>query len=440
MMNKFPQEVLDVLTQIHNKGYEAYLVGGCVRDRLLDIETLDFDINTNATTEILSKLFIDYSPMIYETYGNVSFKLDEYSIEITRYRKEGKYRKHRHPSSVNFDATLKHDLQRRDFTMNALTYHPKEGFGGLKEGFTAIERREIKTISKPNTSFNEDYLRMLRAVRFASKLDFSIEAQTLKVLKKNYHRIKELGLGQIEAEFLDFLNAKHFKEFVLENPWSLTELMPELKEAYGFDQNNKYHSYDLFEHTIHTVSHCDTLELKVAALFHDLGKLRSKRVNDNGTFSFPDHSKESLKIIDRYFSEWNMNGLNKETIRKLIIFHDLSIPVDYIEMKKLVHLNDLEFMRKLIAIKRADNLSKSEEAAYQVEKCNVYDGFLDQIESDKPPVKLKDLDISGDELGVEPRLRGKILNELMLRVIEGQVDNKKIELFKEVLRINDELH
>lgn len=439
-MIKFPSKVTNILTLINNQGYEAYLVGGCVRDYLLGIETKDFDINTNATIEVLSKLFIDYSPMIYETYGNVAFKVDDYSIDITRFRKEGKYRKHRYPSSISFDASLKDDLQRRDFTINAIIYHPDHGVGDLTGGLDALKKQELKTISNPYLSLNEDYLRMLRLVRFSSKLNFSIEPHTMQVLKEHYYRVSHLGLGQIETEFLGFLDTEHFQDFVLDLPWTMTDIIPELKEAQGFDQNNVYHNYDLFEHTIRTIGHCDTLELKVAALFHDLGKLRTKKVNKDGSFSFPRHSSESLKIVNRYFSEWVLSGLSKDTIRKLILLHDLSIPVDYIEMKKLVHLNSIDFMRKLVALKRADNLAKSDNAAYQVEKCNQYDALLDRIEKEAPALKVEDLEISGDELGVEPHLRKQILDTLIMGVIEEKIENKKDILSKEVLRMRNELY
>lgn len=439
-MIKFPSKLTDILSMINARGYEAYFVGGCVRDAILGVETYDIDINTNASTEVLSEMFLDYSPMVYEVYGNVKFKLDEYTVDITRFRKEGKYKKHRFPSAINFDATLKDDIMRRDFTINALVYHPDRGIGDLVDGLASLRKKEMKTIGNPYLSLNEDYLRMLRLVRFASKLNFSIDHHTFRVLKENYELVSQLSLVQIEDDFLGFIQTDNFTKMVLEHPWMMTDIIQEMETAHGFTQNNKYHKYDLFEHTIHVMDHLDTLELKIAGLFHDLGKVSAKVINENGSFSFPKHASHSLKIMNRYFSEWTLTNCNKDKIRKLVLLHDLSIPVNYIEMKKLVRFNGIDFMRDLIQFKRADNLAKSDRAAYQIDKCATYDTFLDRIENEKPAIHIKDLDIAGDELQAEPKLRKNILDKLITLVIEEKIENNKETLLKEALRIRDGIY
>ncbi|NLW14737.1 MAG: HD domain-containing protein [Erysipelothrix sp.] len=439
-MIKFPSKLVDILTKINARGYEAYFVGGCIRDAILGIETHDIDINTNATTEVLSELFSMYSPTVYETYGNLTFKLDEYNIDITRFRKEGKYIKHRYPTGINFNATLKDDIMRRDFTINALVYHPNKGIGDLVGGLESLKKKEMKTVGNAYLKLNEDYLRMLRMVRFSSKLDFNIEPQAFRILKEHYYRVASLGLSQIENDFLGFLDTKGFVKNALENPWLVTEIITELKEAVEFSQSNIFHSYDLFEHTIRVVDNVNTLELKIAALFHDIGKIKCKKENADGTFSFPGHSSESLRIMNRYFSEWNLDKHTKDTVRKLVLLHDLSIPMNYIEMKKLVSLNGVRFMRKLIALKRSDNLAKSKHAYYQVEKCDNYLMFLDRIEKEKPAVSIKDLAITGDEIDSAPQVRTRILNELINLVIEEKLENNKDALLKAAIRIRDAIY
>lgn len=439
-MIQFPKELTDILSILNAQGFEAYFVGGCVRDKLLGIETFDIDINTNASTEIMSKLFLDYSPMIYENFGNVKFKLGPYKIDITRFRKEGKYKKNRYPTAISFDASLKDDLLRRDFTINALIYHPNHGIGDLVGGLKSLKKRKLKTIGNPYLKLNEDHLRMLRLIRFAAKLDFEIDPHAFQILKEHYYRVASLGLGQIENEFLGFLDAPHFEKIALKYPWALTSIISEMAKAEGFGQNNVFHRYDLFEHTVHTIVNCDSLELKIAALFHDIGKLKTKVVNEDGSFSFPKHATESLKIMTHYFSQWILVGLDKDTIRKLVLLHDISIPLDYVEMKKLVHLNGPDFMRKLVAFKRADNLAKSEKAAYQIEKCDLYDELLDRIEQDQPALKLEDLSLSMDEVFLEGELKGAIFNKLMDLVIEEKIENTKEALLKEVDRLRHELY
>ncbi len=439
-MIKFPEKLTNILSKINARGYEAYFVGGCVRDAILGIETFDIDINTNASTDVLSEIFIDYSPMVYENYGNLNFKYGEYTVDITRFRKEGKYKKHRYPSSINFKATLKDDILRRDFTINGLVYHPDRGIGDLVEGLDGLKKREMKTIGNAYLKLNEDYLRMLRLVRFAAKLNFSIEAHTMQVTKEHYYRVAEIGLSQLESDFIGFIDAEHFSKFAIENPWSVTSVISELEKAVGFDQNNVFHQHDLFEHTMNVINNVEGVELKIAALFHDIGKIKTKVENSDGTFSFPNHSTESLKIMNSYFSEWNLQGINKDLIRKLVLLHDISIPLDYVEMKKLVHYNGMDFMRKLVQFKRADNMAKNHNAAYQIEKCATYEMFLKRIEDEKPAISIKDLAISGDELQIEPALRKKILDALITRVIENKIPNDKSALLTEAQRIKDGLH
>lgn len=439
-MIKFPEKLTDILSKINARGYEAYFVGGCVRDAILGVKTFDIDINTNAPTEVLSEIFIDYSPMVYENYGNLNFKYDEYTIDITRFRKEGKYQKHRYPTSISFKATLKDDILRRDFTINGLVFHPDRGVGDLVEGLDGLRKREMKTIGNPYLKLNEDYLRFLRLVRFAAKLNFTFETHTFRVVKEHYYRVAELGLSQLENDFIGFIEAEHFAKYANEYPWMVHNIIPELKEAVGFDQNSIFHHLDLFEHTTSVVNNVKGTELKIAALFHDIGKLTTKKANNDGTFSYPNHATESLKIMNRYFSEWNLQGINKDTIRKIVLLHDLSIPLDYIEMKKLVHYNGLDFMRKLVEFKRADNMSKNHNAEYQLEKCATYEMFLNRIDEERPPTSIKDLAISGDELQAEPGIRKRILDELITKVIEEKIANDKDALLKEALRIRDAIH
>lgn len=439
-MLNFPKKVLNIIYKINERGFEAYLVGGCVRDKILGIDSFDIDINTNANMETLIDLFKEYEPQVFEHFGNIKFQMDEYTVEITRYRKERDYKNHRIPETLDFKASLKDDILRRDFSVNALVYHPIQGIGDLVGGLNDLRNKEIKTIGNPDLKFDEDYLRMLRAIRFASKLDFRIETNTFKYLTKNFHKLNRLHKAQVEEELYKFLESKRFSKWAIRYPWILSHIIDEIEDTVGLEQSNKYHIYDVYEHTIKVIENLDTLELKIIGLFHDLGKVDAEHRNEDGSNSFKHHAKFSYNIILRYFDVWDMNGLDKKKIGKLVLNHGLSIPMDYIEMKKLVAEHGMEFMRKLVKFKKADNLAKSKDAYYQVEKCTIYDAFLNQIQLEKPVLTLKELKIKGNELDIEEKYRGIVLKELLNLVIEEEIKNEKEVLYKEAMRIKDDLY
>ena len=427
----FPQVALNLLKQIEVHQYDAYLVGGCVRDALLNIETHDIDICTNMPFELLVTVFVDYKPKLFERFGNLTFKVDQYDIEITRFRKEGVYLNHRHPSTLDFEAGLLDDLMRRDFTINGILYHTTNGILDYVDGMYDIKHRLLRTINDSVLTFQEDYLRMLRLIRFQSQTGFEIETETYQAWKSNFYKISHLSWNQVRPEFIKLIMTENFVDTVYTHPNILLFLIDEFKVAYTFDQNNQFHKYNLFEHTLEVMRHLDGLELRLAGLFHDLGKIHTKVVKDNGQFGYPNHAKESEKIAFRYLEG---TAINVDLVCKLIRYHDLSIPTDYVAMKKLVSKHGLEFMRMLIDFKKADNIAKSDLAFYQIEKCDQYHRFLDTIEIEKPVLLIKDLDIKGDALGVDAASRKMALEYLLMGVIEGKIENKKEVLLKEVKR------
>ena len=415
---------IDIIYRINAYGFEAYFVGGCVRDSLIGRDTFDVDITTNMPIIKMWELFKNYKPVIFEVFGSMAFHYENFQIHITQFRQDFDYVDHRHPQRIDFVDDVKLDLMRRDFTMNALLYHPDEGVidyvGGLKD----IEQKLIKTMRRPAILFEEDYLRMLRAVRFSSELGFKIERIAYDFIEENYFKLSELSWMQLEPEFYKFLVSDNFKEWALNHPFVITEIIPEMKKAFNFDQNNPYHKYSLYEHTIHVIDHLEGLDNRLIGLFHDLGKLYTQIEKEDGRFSYPKHSEVSVEIARKY--------LNDDYIFKMIKLHDLSIPMSYYSIKKLVSEHGLDFMRNLIEFKRADNLAKSDKALYQVEKCNQYDMYLDRIERERPVLRVSDLAISGDELDVMPNQRGKVLRDLLDLVMQDKIENRKEVLKEEV--------
>lgn len=414
----------DIIYRINAYDFEAYFVGGCVRDSLIGRDTFDVDITTNMPLTKMRELFKNYKPVIFEDFGSIAFPYENFQIQITQFRQEFEYIDHRHPQRIDFVEDVKLDLLRRDFTMNALLYHPDEGVIDYVGGLQDIERRLIKPMRKPSLLFEEDYLRMLRAVRFSSELGFEVESEAFSFIEQNYFKVSELSWVQLQSEFYKFLVSKKFKDWALKHPFVITEIIPEMKEAFNFDQNNPYHKYSLYEHTVHVIDHLNGLDNRLIALFHDLGKLYTQIQKEDGRFSYPHHSEVSVEIARKY--------VNDDYIFKMIKLHDLSIPMSYYRIKKLVSEHGLSFMRNLIEFKRADNLAKSDKASYQVEKCNQYDLYLDRIERERPVLKVSDLAISGDELDVKPNQRGKVLRDLLDLVMQDKIENRKEVLKEEV--------
>lgn len=439
-MIQFSKQIEQVLNKIHQEGFEANIVGGALRDALLNIKSYDMDINTNCPLNRLVEIFKDNKPEIFTRFGNLRFKINAYTVAITTYRKELSYSNHRYPNKLDFNATLIDDLNRRDFTINAILYNHIDGITDPLKGQNDLKSQLIRCIGNPNERFNEDYLRMLRAFRFAAKLNFDIETHTLKALEANYSKISKLKQTQLEQEFLKFLNAPNFMDVVLKYPYVLSHIIEEYQATQSFDQNNKYHKYSLFEHSIRVVSEVEGLELKFAALFHDLGKLHTRTLKDNGNHGYPNHSEASLEIMKPYLESFQLEGMNKKNIEKLVRYHDMSIPEDYNTMKRLVYIYGYDFMRQLIALKRADNLAKSEHAAYQVVRCTLYDSFLDRIKDEKSETQIKDLNITGKDIDVIAKNRKKVLELLLFEVMDNTTDNNKEALQEAAKRINDELY
>lgn len=430
-MLEFPKVAVDLIEAIACTGSDAYFVGGCVRDAILNMETKDIDICTDMSFESLKVLFSKYHPTSFERFGGMAFEIGGYHFEITRFRKEGPYLNHRHPSTLEFEASLLDDVMRRDFTINGLLYAPSKGLVDYVGGLDDLKNRILRTIQDPEGSFNEDYLRMLRLMRFKAKLNFDIENETFEVCKDNFYKVAKLPWSQLLPEFIKFIELDRFTKTCLKYPFILGSLFVEMHMSFDYDQNNHYHKYSLYEHTLRVIDHLDGVELRLAGLFHDLGKLKTRITKENGEYGYPGHAKESAKIAHKYLDN---SYVNKNYILKIIEYHDLSIPVDYIEMKKLVAVHGFEFMKDLITFKKADNLSKSEAALYQVDKCTTYHGFLDRIEVEKPVLHLQALDIKGDMLDIDPLKRSEVLQKLLTLVIEEKITNSKIELLEEVKR------
>ena len=319
---------LKTLDIIHESGGEAYLVGGCVRDMVLQEKPHDEDITTSLTPDQVIKLFESKGYSVIPTglqHGTVTVMIDGEGYEITTFRKETTYSDNRHPDSVEFSTNVEDDCSRRDFTFNAMYYDGKQiidTYNGQKD----IEDKVIRTVGDPDERFNEDALRMMRAVRFSSKLDFEVAPEVIQSISKNRKLIHNISAERIHSELTKIIQGpnRRYALTVMQQTGLLKEVLPELDALKSIQQKSKYHYEDAFEHTLSVMDNCprDDAQLQYAAMFHDLGKATSIQVDADGTEHFHGHPDDSAKMTEDICMRLKMPTEDRKTIVKLVKNHD----------------------------------------------------------------------------------------------------------------------
>ncbi|HEY4513581.1 MAG TPA: HD domain-containing protein [Candidatus Paceibacterota bacterium] len=505
LIEKIPNEVSHVTNTLEKGGYEAYLVGGCVRDLLMDREPKDWDVTTNATPEQIISLF---EKTVYEnTFGTVGVCIPiefvtretsskdviydlpagrqeqpEYKIiEVTPYRIEAKYSDFRHPDEVKYSDKLEDDLKRRDFTMNAIAYGPADAKAlagrhkgqanghivDLYEGVKDIESKTIRTVGNPDDRFMEDALRMLRAVRFACQLDFSVAYETTESILKNAELIKKISSERIHDELVKILTSKNLASgiLMLQKLKLLKNIIPELEEGIGCEQSGE-HFYDVWNHALLAGQHAANknwpLEIRLAALFHDIGKPRTRgtRAEDlsgprfSGSLSQPDHEKSSVrvpkkkytfyghevvgarmakKIMERLKFPRKETELVEKLIRNHMFFSDTGL-ITLSAVRRIIKKVGVENIWLLMDLRECDRVGmKKKEAPYRLRK---YFAMVEEALRD--PISVNQLKIDGEfmmkELGIKPGPRmGWMLHALLEEVLDAPEKNT-IEHLSELVR------
>lgn len=429
-----PEDVKFILNTLDNNGYEAYIVGGCVRDSILNKQPKDWDITTNAKPEEVIKLF-DKVVLTGLKHGTVTVVLNNEGYEVTTYRTDGEYEDNRHPKEVRFVSSLKEDLARRDFTINAMAFNEKTGLVDYFHGVRDLHEKIIKTVGAPEERFNEDALRMLRAVRFSAQLDFNIDKTLLGAIKKLSINIKNISKERIREEFNKILVNNPRKIDVLKDCEILELIIPEIKRIYDFNQNNPYHIYDLYNHSIKATEVIDEkLHLRLTMLLHDFGKIKTRTIDENGISHYYNHSRESLELAKCILKELKYDN---ETINKVLVliqYHDCTLN-SKLSVKKLLNKIGEEALRDLIQVQKSDILAQN--PIYTKERLlNIIsiESKLDLILEQNECFSLKDLKINGKEL-IELGFNkgkeiGELLNYLLEKVIENPDLNNKEQLIK----------
>jgi len=435
------------LGRLRASGYEAYIVGGSVRDMYLSRSVSDYDITTSAFPDEVKAVFSDERTVDTGIkHGTVTLVKDGENIEITSYRCESGYSDARHPDSVTFTRSLTEDLSRRDFTVNALAYDGEDTVVDLFSGKEDIKNRIIRAIGDPYERFSEDALRILRAVRFSSVLGFKIEKSTRDAMIGCKHLLSRISKERIAVEINKFLLGKNVKNALLENWEILAEIIPEIALMQGFDQKNKHHVYDILTHTAVTVENIEpTVQLRLAALLHDTGKPATCSTDGEGSHHFYGHPRESERIAERYLTEYKYDNFTKERVLLLVKVHDTVIDENKIYIKKRLRRMGKEAFFDLLKLKRADNSAQSPEYLRR-EHFDRIESLTNEILGEEQCFSLKNLAVNGNDLiklGVpNGKMIGEILGVLLDSVIEERAENKKdvlLDIAKKYLEDKDEI-
>lgn len=419
---KFPNQVLTALALLEEHNYEAVVVGGAVRDFFLNKEPHDYDIATNATVEQMYGIFKNYK--VIDTglkHGTLTIHLDHFPLEITAYR-----------GTTN---TLKEDLYLRDFTFNSMAMNKRYELFDYYNGKNDLENGIVRCNN--DKTFINDPLRILRAVRQAGKYNFKIDESTKKLMNRDAQLLNKVSKERISSELSQILMCNNASNLIKENTSIFTLIIPELKETIGFIQNNPYHNYDIFDHTLKVLENTPiNLELRLAALLHDIGKVKCYEEDEEHIGHFVGHQEISKNMAFDILKRLKYDNSTIEIVCKLIEFHDYKLSANKKSIRKLLNKFDDERIDLLLELKKADILGQNSKYNDRLVVIEDVKKLLVQIFNEEACFTLKHLKINGNDLislnikkGI---LIGEILNDCLNNVIEGTLNNDKNELIEYV--------
>lgn len=441
-----PQSVALIINTLESQGFEAYAVGGCVRDSLLGKTPHDWDITTIALPEQIKACFKAYR--IIETgirHGTLTILIDQMPFEVTTYRVDGSYSDGRRPDQVNFTAEITADLSRRDFTINALAYHPQRGLLDPFNGYQDLQAKLIRCVGDPQLRFTEDALRILRAVRFAATLDFKLESATATALKACLPKLKQLAAERINVEFNQMLCGPYAATVLNHYRKVIAEFIPETIPTFKFEQHNPYHCYNVWEHILHSLGESPPeLIIRLALFFHDIGKPLCYQENEAGIGRSPGHAQISANLARQVMTRLRYDHQTIDTVSELVFHHASDIIANSKSIKRwLNRLGEVQFNR-LLTIRKADIKSQTPQyAAERLEKVALAENIAKEIIAQQQCFQLKDLAVNGGDLialGIpQGEQIGTILKQLLELVLNEQINNEKDQLLTAAEHLNKKL-
>ena len=434
MQLTIPTPAEKILQTLDEHGYEAYVVGGCVRDSVLGRDPHDWDITTSASPEQVKEIF-DRTIDTGIQHGTVTVMIDREGYEVTTYRIDGEYEDGRHPKEVCFTSSLEEDLKRRDFTMNAMAYNPSKGLVDLFGGMDDMENHVIRCVGNPMERFQEDALRIMRAVRFSAQLGFAIDDSTRQAITALAPNLKYVSAERIQAELVKLLTSPHPDYFRVAYETGITrEFLPEFDACMETEQNTPHHCYTVGEHILHSTLNVPADKvLRLTMLFHDIAKPLMKTTDENGCDHFKKHAEKGETVVKGILRRLKFDNDTIDKVTRLVRWHDERPEPSMKAVRRAVNRIGEDIFPMYLVVRKADLLAQSTyrreeklEHLMKIEEC------YNQIREEAQCVSMKSLAVSGRDLiqaGFKPGPEmGQLLNRMLDHVLEVPEDNTKEKL------------
>ena len=437
---RIPEPVRTILARLEAAGYEAWCVGGAVRDALLGRTASDWDVASSALPEAVLDLFGPDALPTGLRHGTVTVKTAGGGVEVTTFRRDGAYLDNRHPDHVEFTGSLAEDLSRRDFTVNAIAMNLRgelaDPFGGRADLAAGV----LRAVGNPEERFREDGLRIMRGLRFASKLGFAVEAETEAAVRRCASLLKNIAPERLREETTGLLCGGHAERVLLDYPDILGVFLPEIIPCVGFAQRNKHHCFDVWGHTARSVGEVKPMPvLRWTMLLHDLGKPECFTLGDNGQGHFYGHWRVSVEKGGAILDRLRFDNQSKRTILTLVDRHDSELPLDEKTVRRRLRQLGEETVRLLLEVKRADNLAQAPAYRDRQRLIGQWEALLDMVLAEESCFSLRQLAVKGGDLtalgAAGPRV-GEMLEALLDRVVDGELPNDRgalLDYAREVL-------
>lgn len=431
------------LALLQAAGYEAWIVGGCVRDALLGLPPKDYDLTTSALPEETQRIFAAY-PRI-ETglrHGTVTVLLEGEPLEITTYRVDGVYSDARHPDGVTFTRSLRQDAARRDFTINAMAYAPGQGLQDFFGGQADLARGILRAVGTAEKRFREDALRILRALRFASVLDFTLEGETARAARACAPLLAAVSAERVSGELGKLLCGKAAGRVLREYPDVLGVVLPEILPMVGLDHRNAYHCYDVWTHTAVAVDHVPPeLPLRLAMLLHDIGKPDTFSLGEDGQGHFYGHPRCSVELAEKILTRLRFPRRTRERVLTLVRYHDAVLEESPQRVRRWLNKLGPEVFFDLLAIQGGDAAAQAPAYCTRLDHLRRLETLARQVLDQAPCLTVRDLAVGGEDLlalGYRGPAIGRALRALLDQVLSETVSNEKNALLQRLAQMDAE--
>ena len=441
MKIQLPPKVNQIMQTLQANGFEAYAVGGCVRDSILGRKPDDWDITTSATPQETKQLFQKTFDTGIE-HGTITVLLGKDAYEVTTYRVDGKYEDSRHPSEVTFTRSLKEDLLRRDFTMNAMAYNDKEGLVDIFGGMDDLQNRCIRCVGNAEERFREDALRILRAVRFAAQLDFEVEEETKQGIRRLAPTLANISAERIQVELVKMLVSPNPGLLRMAYELGITQvILPEFDVMMQTTQETPHHCYSVGEHTLRAVELVRAEKaLRLTMLLHDVAKPKMKTVDDKGRAHFKKHDLEGTQMAKAILRRLKFDNDTMNKVTKLVAYHDYRMEAEPRLVRRAMNRIGEDLFAEYLEVRMADTLAQS---AYQREEKlqNLQDirSCYEEIMENKQCVSLKELAVTGSDLIADGMMPGKEIGHVLQLLLEQVLEKPELNDKETLLRLRKEM-